>query len=114
MSIRCFCPNGHVLSVKDSCAGANGRCPVCKAGISVPRPRVPSMSEDAILGIVGYGEKSETVISSTFESSSDTTPFGIHERSTPKKCCERCNQEVPAGTHVCPHCRTYIASLSDF
>jgi len=72
------------------------------------------MSEDAILGILGNGEKSDAVISSSFDCFSDTSPSGIRKRSAPSKFCERCNQEVAAGTHICPRCRTYIATLSDF
>lgn len=117
MSIRCVCPNGHVLNVKDKYAGANGLCPVCQAQVSVPQLPKPSISEDAILEVLGYAEpvgKPETVISSTKDAFSDTSLSGIRRQVTPNKTCDRCHQEVPGGTHICPYCRTYIASLKDF
>jgi hypothetical protein len=31
-----------------------------------------------------------------------------------KKSCWRCHKEIETATHICPYCRTYIASLADF
>ena len=45
---------------------------------------------------------------------SDTSVSGIFGQTAPKKCCDRCNQEITVGTHICPHCHTYIANLKDF
>lgn len=36
MPIRCVCPNGHTLRVKDQLAGKQGTCPKCQAPFVVP------------------------------------------------------------------------------
>jgi hypothetical protein len=114
MSIRCVCPNGHVLKVKEALAGTSGLCPSCRAQVKVPRVRPQGVSEDAILDILGkHGSpQSDTV---TYHELADTMPFpGTPERGTPKKSCYKCNQEIAAGIHICPYCHTYIANLHDF
>jgi RNA polymerase subunit RPABC4/transcription elongation factor Spt4 len=114
MSIRCVCQNGHVLNVKDSYAGATGLCPVCKAHVRVPTRPKPDVSEDAILDIMGHYEPRSTSDSTIIDSFGDTSLSGIHKQASPYKKCDRCKREVPSESHVCPYCRTYIASLSDF
>ena len=114
MSIRCVCPNGHVLKVKESLAGASGLCPSCKAVVKVPHMRERCMSEDAIMDLLG---KQSPIARATAESSGvllAASDSGSHGPPGPKKSCNRCNQEVSVGSHICPHCHTYIASLSDF
>jgi uncharacterized paraquat-inducible protein A len=113
--IRCVCPNGHVIKVKDSMAGKAGLCPTCKARVKVPELRQEPVSEDAILEILGpttASPQSDTVIN--FELGDTATIHSHHERGTPKKSCHKCNQEIPSGNHICPHCHTYIANLNDF
>jgi len=115
MSIRCVCRNGHVLRAKESLAGAVGLCPTCKIRVSVPRPHEDCTSEDAILHILGEhapGPHKDTF--DDFDALADTSISGIRRQATPKKSCDRCNQEISAGAHICPHCHTYIANLSDF
>ena len=115
MSIRCVCPNGHVLKVKDAMAGTSGLCPKCRARVNVPRSRVQPVSEDAILDILGPQTPAPLADTATHYDLSDTTPLsGVHERGTPKKSCNKCNEEISAGTHICPYCHTYIANLDDF
>lgn len=112
MSIVVVCPNGHSLKVSEDCAGRTGRCPICKAKVEVPRPE-PNLSEDAILGILGPHDPEESAI----RRASPKTPSRVDRRhvpSPPKKPCNRCNQEIPVTAHICPHCHTYIAGLSDF
>ena len=117
MSIRVVCPNGHALKVKDEFAGKAGLCPVCKTRVRVPEIRPDELSEDAILGILGphVSDDSEQI-------SPEERPIGRRrsssatrqESSPPKKCCHNCNREIAAQIHICPHCHTYIAELSDF
>ena len=114
MSIRCVCPNGHVLKVKDSFAGMSGRCPSCKGRVDVPKPQDKSISEDAILGLLGRQSTSERAAAESSGVLLATSDSGLHSLSIPKKICSRCNQEVTVGTHICPHCHTYIANLSEF
>jgi hypothetical protein len=115
MSIQCVCQNGHVLHVKESFAGSAGLCPTCRTRVEVPRlRRHPDMSEDAILDLLGKQSPAAVATATSCEEYESTSPSGIHGKSTPKKSCDRCNQEVSAGTHICPYCHTYIANLSDF
>jgi hypothetical protein len=110
MSIPVVCPNGHALKVKENLAGKSGLCPVCRAIVHVPQAERKELSEDAILGILG---------------SRPTGPGGAgagaragvrsaQRQAPPKKSCHKCNTEIMAGTHICPHCHTYIAKLEDF
>ena len=119
MSIRCVCPTGHVLKVKDSLAGTSGLCPVCKKQVKVPQLRSEEVSEEAILGILGKQAVAPHTIPTPHtdqdpETVGTTRPPERHERGTPKKSCYKCNLEIFAGTHICPHCHTYIAKLDDF
>jgi hypothetical protein len=115
MSIRCVCPNGHVLKVKDSLAGTSGLCPTCRARVKVPCPRTKPVSEDAILDILGWQDRSPQADTATYNDMADTMPLpAVHERGTPKKICHKCNQEIDTASHICPYCHTYIANLADF
>ncbi len=110
MSILVVCPNGHELKVRDTCAGKVGLCPTCRARVEVPETPQSEISEDAILGILG-----PHVASQKRAGSSQPRPPGGRERNVPpKKSCHHCNQEIPVGIHICPHCHTYIAKLGDF
>jgi len=116
MSITVVCPNGHALKVKESCAGKKGLCPICKAPIEVPRPSSGGLSDDDILDILGPHDPGR---SRDFAASEPDRPRHTSEASEvgrgspPKKTCEKCNAEISANTHICPHCHTYIAHLSN-
>lgn len=114
MSIRCVCPNGHVLKVKESLAGTIGLCPACKSRVKVPQLPGQSMPEDAILHLLKEGVPSPHHDTANIQAFSDTSLSGIQNTRTPMKTCERCSQEVAIGSHICPHCHTYIANLKDF
>lgn len=117
MSIMVRCPNGHVLKVKDSFAGKSGLCPICKARIDVPDPRLGSLSEDDIADLLGVPPQSHY-------SGGSASGIALHMPETKrettsaveagKKMCVKCHQEIAAGTHICPFCKTYIASVHDF
>jgi Zn finger protein HypA/HybF involved in hydrogenase expression len=81
----------------------------------VPQQQVQRVSEDAILDILGLQTTlSRTPALSEGELAEAAPRLEVHEHVTPKKSCHRCNQEISAGTHICPYCHTYIASLQDF
>ncbi len=116
MSIRVVCRNGHALNVKDSMAGQGGLCPKCKAPVKVPEPRREELSEDAIMSILGPQEPAsfEQVSPQSGLEGAEAMPPGEDDGSSPpKKSCRKCNQEISAGTHICPHCHTFIAELTD-
>ncbi len=126
MSIRVKCPNGHELKVKSSLAGKSGLCPICRAVVQVPVPKDPL--EDSILDMLST---IKPVISSEGDGA-EAPPAGadgathrapshrvdMHDKLSaamaPKKLCVRCHREIDLGTHICPHCHTYIASVTDF
>jgi hypothetical protein len=114
MSIRCVCQNGHVLHVKDSLAGTAGLCPTCRGKVYVPKPHEPRMSEEAILDLLGTHAPSTRTSFEESGLSLATSDSGVYSQSSAKRPCNRCSREVSVGTHICPYCHTYIASLSDF
>jgi hypothetical protein len=114
MSIRCVCQNGHVLKVKDSFAGSSGLCPTCRGKVEVPGLQKKRISEDAILGLLGRQSPSERAAAESSGVLLAASESGIHHLPFPKKACSRCNREVTVGAHICPHCHTYIANLTDF
>ena len=115
MSIRCVCPNGHVLKVKESLAGASGLCPTCRALVKVPLLREQCMSEDAILDIVGQGSRAHFAdTSKNLDAAADTQISRGDRPDTREKHCYKCQREFSATMHICPFCHTYIATLRDF
>jgi len=113
MSIRVNCPNGHPLRVNDTLAGKTGLCPVCKALVKVPEPLQSSeISEDEILNFLGPHQPAG---SRTFQSEAPSraaVKAPAEGTVPPKKSCARCNQEIPATTHVCPFCHTYVGGAA--
>ena len=110
MSIRVVCPNGHGLRVQDASAGKTGLCPVCKALVKVPELGPQPVTEDAILGFLGPQPAKASPATATVDRA--PTKATIDGPMPPKKSCERCNQEILATTHVCPHCHTYVGGVS--
>jgi hypothetical protein len=101
--------------VKETLAGTSGLCPKCRVRVQVPKIREKIMSEDAILHIL----EDNTIpphqsVTTRFDPFADTSPSGLQGQNAPNKCCDRCNKDVPVGSHICPHCHTYIANLRDF
>jgi hypothetical protein len=120
MSIQVVCPNGHRLEVQESLAGKTGLCPVCKARVSVPAPSKDQGFEDELMDILGPHKAVHTPSplptpppspgsKGSNAPEQPTKGFGLK-----KKSCWRCHKEIETATHICPYCRTYIASLSDF
>jgi hypothetical protein len=122
MAIRCVCPKGHVLKVKEKLAGTQGLCPVCRSPVKVPTLRDKKVSEDAVIAILGPFDLTDSKDTTPVEvaeenevkSLQETIQSGLFGRGTIVKNCTRCNQEIAAGSHVCPHCHTYIAQARDF
>ena len=116
MSIQVVCPNGHVLSVKDCCAGQTGLCPTCKARIKVPLPKVDVLPEESIMDILQPHESGLSGLAlevPDFRNESvDRWPRDeVKDKSL--KICAKCHKEIPNEAHVCPFCHTYVAKLAD-
>lgn len=115
MAIRVVCPNGHTLHVKDSLGGRTGLCPFCKVRVHVPKPHRGEVSEDAIMDILGpaqQGVLGESGLGLTRELDEGLSTNRGSDRP-PMKCCDKCNQQIDAGTRVCPYCHTYLANTAE-
>ena len=121
MSITVHCPKGHRLIANENHAGKTGRCPVCRAVVSIPMPSSGYLSESAILSILGETspmKKRMTDELSELAEMAGLTATAHHstvaENRTKTKLCPSCDREIDTGYHICPHCQTYISSLGDF
>jgi hypothetical protein len=116
MSIKVTCPRGHVLKVKDSMAGKTGLCPFCKDPVVVPPKEKPKgLSEDNILDIIGPASPSPSQLGSGIDLDEfQGSGIGKAHHDTPWKTCIKCNRDIPAQTHICPYCHTFIAQIADF
>jgi hypothetical protein len=91
--------------------------------VKVPSLRDHKVSEDAVMAILGPspepGDSGSLVTDEPKNDKDDKTlessiKSGLFGRGAIVKNCSRCNQEISAGTHICPHCHTYIAQPGDF
>jgi len=116
MTISVHCPNGHRLVANDDNAGKTGRCPVCKATASIPLRRTDYLSETAIMSILGTPTvKPKTNISDDLGEFAAMVGNTVTNAQHPHvKLCPSCDREIDTGYHICPHCQTYISTLSDF
>jgi len=116
MSITVHCPQGHRLVTHDDHAGKAGRCPVCKAIVSIPPPHTGNLSETAILGILGSPKPKESTIADDLDEFAAMAgyPAKKQQQQSQQKLCPSCDREIDTGYHICPHCHTYISSLNDF
>jgi len=116
MTITVPCPNGHRLVTNDDNAGKIGRCPVCKATISIPLRRTDFLSETAILSILGTPQpRTNNITDDLGEFVAMAGHSGVKApHHSPVKLCPSCDREIDSGYHICPHCQTYISTLSDF
>jgi hypothetical protein len=104
MSIRVVCPNGHALQVKNEWAGRTGLCPTCKTPVEIPRPSVGDFSEESIIDLLGR----PAVVHKAAPPVKQSPPAAGDARQPPKKECEKCKQEIPKETAICPYCRTFV------
>jgi hypothetical protein len=111
MSIQVVCPNGHPLTVDESCAGKIGLCSVCKAPVKVPQPDNRQVSEDAVLDFLGPAMPDATAAKTFLSGAAPCSPRD--SAKFPKKRCGRCNREVIASLPVCPYCHNSFAGSSD-
>lgn len=118
MSIRVVCPNGHVLFVDEAHAGRTGRCKMCGIRLTVPQIRKTPISEDEVLDFLG--NEDDPGSSNILDWQNDQSGSGVLDPSAsssgraPKKSCSKCHSQIDAGMHICPHCHTYIANVSEF
>ncbi len=123
--IELTCPNGHRLTAKDANAGRKGKCPVCKASVTIPMITRAKISESAIISILGTpalggstSKKTGQIGKNQASSEGQATPASASSEASVSrphvKLCPSCEQEIDLGYHICPHCHTYIKGLNDF
>ncbi len=115
MSIRVICPNGHKLKIKDRFAGQVGLCPICKSRIQVPDPKEDVLEEGSIMDILQPQESglSGIALETPDFDNEPADRWSGEGAQTATKMCSKCLKEIPSEAHVCPHCKTYVATLSD-
>ena len=123
MPITLKCPNGHSLTASESNAGKTGKCPVCKAPVSIPVLHQNAISESAVMDILGDAEpQSRSKVGTTIAPPRPAiAPRAVKSSSSSSsvtlphiKLCPSCEREIAMGYHICPHCHTYITGLNDF
>jgi hypothetical protein len=118
--IQLKCPNGHHLTAKESNAGKVGKCPVCKAAVTIPVLHRTAITDSAIVSILGDLSAVKRVKKVTPKPV--VPPAGLKSSSVSSsstvlphiRLCPNCEREIDMGYHICPHCHTYITSLNDF
>ena len=90
-------------------------CPICKARIVVPVPQDDVLAEDSIMDILKPQESGLSGIAletPEFDNEpSDQWHPGASKGAV--KMCSKCLKEIPSEAHVCPYCKTYVATLTD-
>jgi Zn finger protein HypA/HybF involved in hydrogenase expression len=124
MPIQLKCPNGHHLTAKESNAGKTGKCPVCKAAVSIPVLHQTAITDSAVVSILGDPSviKKERIRTTVAPAKKKTlAPFLGQSTSSSSvsasahvRLCPNCEREIDMGYHICPHCHTYITGLNDF
>ena len=105
MAIEVRCPNGHMLRVKDACAGKAGLCPQCRAKVRIPMrtrstendplPTDDSVHQDARDQQDGGGSGLIPLVSS----------YTLKKT----KQCPNCDKTVSLSFSICPRCGTPLA-----
>ncbi|MDR3198106.1 MAG: formate dehydrogenase accessory protein FdhE [Planctomycetaceae bacterium] len=119
MPIQLKCPNGHHLTAKESNAGKTGKCPVCKAAVTIPVLHQTVISDSAVVNILGDpagGAKKDNVGTtiSPIKKKNKVVSSSASSISPHVRICPNCEREIDMGYHICPHCHTYITGLNDF
>ena len=103
MTIRVVCRNGHALKVSDSSAGKSGQCPVCKALVQIPLPEPdPTMSEEAILDLIGMKPMESPSSSLARASSVDALEEGVDGASADEDLPQVQRRDGGGGAHLPP------------
>lgn len=119
MGIQVTCPNGHLLNVKSKYAGKTGRCPICKATVTVPSP----LTDDDIVELIGEAPKSDPGANDSSAMNDqrsvlddeqghvDTSGISLIGGSAVRhmKSCPTCHEEVPYWFATCPQCKAEIS-----
>lgn len=106
MAIEIRCPNGHVLRVKDECAGKAGLCPHCRAKVRVPMPT--RSSEDDPLPSDDNNVRQDSRDQQN-GGGSGLIPLVSSYTLKKTKQCPKCEKTVSLSFSICPRCGTPLA-----
>lgn len=119
MPIELICPNGHRLTAKETSAGKTGKCPVCKASVTIPVPN-RSVAADSAVVVAVLGElnakSAAQRVGRTVLAPKRQPTVAVKDSSALARVrvCPNCEREIDLGYHVCPHCHAYLAGLNEF
>ncbi len=129
MAISVKCPNGHVLKVKDECAGKSGLCPHCHSRVFVPMPvhtaEKARISDDEILGVLGPPRKvkaepppppppSTSALDSVHDAPQQESGISLLGSSLfrKQKVCPHCAHAASIAFTNCPRCGTPLPDIA--
>ncbi len=115
ISILAVCPNAHAMKVKDKYAGMMGLCPICRARMKVPKPGADVLTGNSAVDVLHPQDSDLSGLSlDTIEFTKDDTAFWtVQHRDDAERVCAKCHEIIPTDSHVCPHCRAYVAKLNE-
>jgi len=118
MPIQLVCPNGHRLNAQESSAGKSGKCPVCKASVSIPIPSRPVTADSAIvvavLGELNAKSATSQIGRTVLAPRRQTVAVRDSSAQARVRICPNCERDIDLGYHICPHCHAYLAGLNEF
>ena len=120
MPIQLVCPNGHRLTANEANAGKSGKCPVCKAPVTIPIPnRTVADDSDIVVAVLGELNaqavaKARQVGRTVLAPRRQTAAVKDSSESARTRTCPNCERDIDLGYHVCPHCHTYLTGLNEF
>lgn len=106
VAIEIRCPNGHVLRVKDECAGKTGLCSRCRAKVRVPIS-MPSSEDDSLSSDEDIHHELRPENNG---SESGLIPLGSSYILKKTRLCPECGKLASPSFSICPRCGTPLPS----
>jgi hypothetical protein len=98
-SLVVMCPNGHKLTGSVDMVGKNVRCPQCGAKFQLKLPARKSLTETAVMRILGDADK---------------LPARPEPQEKTQRPCPRCKKQISIHANVCEHCKCYAGAMPNF
>jgi RNA polymerase subunit RPABC4/transcription elongation factor Spt4 len=121
MTIQLVCPNGHRLTAKESNAGKTGKCPVCKAPVTIPVPERSIASDSAVIVAVlgelnaqSASQKVGRTVLAPKRQPAAAVPAKDPSTQARVRVCPNCERDIDLGYHICPYCHAYLTGLNEF
>ncbi len=97
------CAGGHRIHAAHRLGGQTLPCPKCGIPVLVPKMKTDTLSDTAVLRILG-----------------DVTPPQVNESNASEsnrqavRACPRCSVKIGLYLSVCPFCQCYAGPVSDY